>query len=106
MNGENLMPKAENQNLKILYIAKYLLENTDENHSVSSTDICDYLINDCGISAERRSVYRDIELLKNVFGMDRFLLLFPHSYTLSILMMIYFLHCTTIKILSLFAHNY
>lgn len=33
------MAKRENQKLKALYIAKYLLENTDENHAVNASDI-------------------------------------------------------------------
>lgn len=64
------MPKSENQKLKILYVAKYLLENSDENHTVTTSDIVDYLINDCGISAERRSIYRDIGILRDEFDMD------------------------------------
>lgn len=64
------MPKSEKQKLKILYIAKFFLENSDENHSVVANDICDYLESECEITAERRSVYRDIALLRDVFGMD------------------------------------
>lgn len=57
------MPKSENQKLKILYVAKYLLENSDENHEVITSDIIDYLENKCELKAERRSIYRDINLL-------------------------------------------
>ena len=64
------MPKSENQKLKILYVAKYLLENSDENNYVRAVDIIDYLANECDISAERRSIYRDINILRDVFGMD------------------------------------
>ena len=64
------VPKSEKQKLKILYIAKFFLENSDENHPVVASDICDYLEEECEITAERRSVYRDIKLLRNVFGMD------------------------------------
>ena len=63
------MPKSENQKLKILYIAKYFLENSDENHYVTASDIIDHL-NDYGIVAERRSIYRDISLLRDVYEMD------------------------------------
>ena len=38
------MPKSENQKLKILYVAKYLPENLDENHYVRVTDIVDNVI--------------------------------------------------------------
>lgn len=64
------MPKSENQKLKILYIAKYLLEKTDKNHAVGATDIKDYLMEEYGVESERRSIYRDINLLRDVFGMD------------------------------------
>ena len=64
------MPKSENQKLKILYVAKYLLENSDENNYVRTVDIVDYLVTECDISAERRSIYRDINILRDVFGMD------------------------------------
>ena len=64
------MPKSENQKLKILYIAKYLFENSDENHYVTIPQIIDYLDVEYEIKAERRSIYRDINLLCDVFGMD------------------------------------
>lgn len=64
------MPKSENQKYKALYVAKYLMEATDENHAVSATDILDYLEDECGITADRRSIYRDIAALRDVFGMD------------------------------------
>ena len=37
------------------------MENTDENHCLSTTDILDYLEQDMGIKAERRSLYTDID---------------------------------------------
>jgi len=33
------MVKRENQKLKAMYIAKYLLENTDENHAYAYFDV-------------------------------------------------------------------
>lgn len=66
------MPKSENQKLKTLYVAKYFLENSDENHAITATDIVDYLKNDIEtpIIAERRSIYRDIAVLRDEFGFD------------------------------------
>lgn len=64
------MPKSENQKLKTLYVAKFFMENSDENHAVTANDIIDYLREECGIEAERRSIYRDIAQLRDVFGMD------------------------------------
>lgn len=62
------MPKKSNQKLKLLYIRDYLLNNTNENHAVTVKDIIAYL-DSCGISAERKSIYDDIELLK-LYGLD------------------------------------
>lgn len=62
------MPKTEKQKLKLLYIMQLLTEKTDENHKVTTQDIIQYLAaND--ITAERKSVYSDIELLIE-YGMD------------------------------------
>lgn len=63
------MPKSENQKLKILYIAKYLLEETDEEHGVNVLDIQEYL-KENDIEGSDRSIYRDIALLRDEFGMD------------------------------------
>ena len=64
------MAKSENQKVKTLFVAKYFLENSDENHPVTAGDVTDYLKNECGIEAERRAIYRDIAALRDVFGMD------------------------------------
>ena len=64
------MPKSENQKLKTLYVAKFFLENSDENHAITASDIVDYLREECSIEAERRSIYRDIAILRDEFGMD------------------------------------
>ncbi|MEA5051627.1 MAG: WYL domain-containing protein [Oscillospiraceae bacterium] len=57
-----------NQKLKTLYLLRYLEQNTDAEHGVGTADILRYL-GSCGVSAERKSVYSDIELLRT-FGMD------------------------------------
>lgn len=62
------MAKSERQKQKLLYIMQYLLERTDEEHAVTAQDILDYLRKN-GISAERKSVYADIEALRQ-FGLD------------------------------------
>lgn len=62
------MPKAPKQKQKLLYIAQYFLENTDEGHAVTTPRLIEYLAaND--IKAERKSVYDDIETLRE-FGFD------------------------------------
>ncbi len=62
------MAKTGNQKLKILYLMDLLLTNTDEEHPMAMRDIIEYL-ESCGISAERKSIYSDIEGLK-LFGVD------------------------------------
>ena len=62
------MPKNPKQKQKILYIMKYFLEKTDEEYGVTVADILSYL-EDYDIIAERKSIYNDIETLRD-FGMD------------------------------------
>lgn len=64
------MPKSEKQKLKTLYIADYFLKYTDENHPTTIKDIIDYLESEHDILAERRSVLRDIIILRDEFEMD------------------------------------
>ena len=40
--------KQFNQRLKLLYLLDYLLENTDEDHTVKTPDIVEYLVNSAG----------------------------------------------------------
>ena len=56
------MARSSYQKLKPLYIMNYLLQNTDEDHSVTVNQIISYLASQ-GISAERKSIYSDIEAL-------------------------------------------
>ena len=53
--------KQSNQKLKSFLVYRYLMENSDENHCLSQRDIVDYLENDMGVKAERRSIYKDID---------------------------------------------
>ncbi len=61
------MARAENQKLKALYVAKYILENSDENHYFTAADIIGELEEKYGIIAERRSIYRDLDALSEAF---------------------------------------
>lgn len=62
------MAKSSGQKLKLLYIIKFLSENTDEHHPASTADIIAYLeAND--IHSQRKSVYDDVEKLCD-FGYD------------------------------------
>ncbi|MCD8501628.1 MAG: hypothetical protein LRY71_08095 [Bacillaceae bacterium] len=57
-----------NQKLKILYILKILMEQTDENHPLSTNDLI-IALKHYDIDAERKSIYTDIECLQD-FGVD------------------------------------
>jgi len=62
------MPRAVNQKLKILYLMKLLLERTDEDHPLTMQQLLAELETK-GVSAERKSVYDDLETLR-LFGID------------------------------------
>ena len=62
------MARSWNQKLKTLYVMQYLEQHSDELHPVTMTDITEELEKH-GISAERKSIYDDLEVLR-VFGMD------------------------------------
>ena len=53
--------KKPNQKVKPYVVLQYLLKNTDEDHVATAFDIIAFLEEDCGIDAERRSIYKDIE---------------------------------------------
>ncbi len=62
------MAKSANQKLKLLYLLRFLMQNSDEAHPLSMAQIIEELANN-GISAERKSIYDDIEALC-LFGVD------------------------------------
>ena len=62
------MPKSPNQKLKLLYLKEYLERHTDEEHPVSTAELIRYLEGQ-GVSAERKSIYDDMEMLA-LFGVD------------------------------------
>lgn len=62
------MPKSSNQKLKLLYLSKIFLENTDAEHPMTLKELSSQL-SKYEISAERKSLYDDIEMLR-VFGLD------------------------------------
>ena len=62
------MPRSSNQKLKLLRIYNYLLEYTDGEHTVTAADIIKELER-YGISAERKSIYSDLEALADM-GVD------------------------------------
>ncbi len=62
------MPKSSNQKIKLLYILKILTEETNDEHGISIPQLIERLDN-LGISAERKSIYDDLEVLR-LFGVD------------------------------------
>ncbi len=60
--------KSSNQKLKLLYLIKILLEQTDEEHPLSVPQLIAELKR-YDISAERKSIYDDLECLR-LFGLD------------------------------------
>lgn len=62
------MPRNPNQKLKLLYLYKILQERTDEEHAITLAQILEAL-SGYGITAERKSIYDDLEALR-VYGVD------------------------------------
>lgn len=62
------MAKQPNQKLKILHLARILMEQTDAEHSLNVQELI-HQLNLCGIECERKSLYDDIEALRS-FGME------------------------------------
>ena len=52
--------RKSNQKMKPYLVYQYLLHHSDENHTVHAEEIVGYL-QELGIDAERRSIYKDIE---------------------------------------------
>lgn len=62
------MAKSSKQKLKLLYLVKILLENSDENHPMTVAEMIKRL-GEYDVSAERKSIYDDLEALR-LFGLD------------------------------------
>ncbi|MGN0412291.1 MAG: helix-turn-helix transcriptional regulator [Lachnospiraceae bacterium] len=62
------MAKSEKQKLKLLYIMKILMEQTDEEHPMPMSVLLEKLARE-DIKAERKSIYSDVSYLQD-FGLD------------------------------------
>ena len=62
------MAKRSNQKLKLLYLYRIMLEATDESYGLTLSEISAELLK-YGITAERKTLYDDIETLR-LFGLD------------------------------------
>lgn len=65
-DGEKHCGRHDHQKLKPYVVLQYLLKVSDADHVVSGQEIADYLKGECGISAERRSIYKDIAAINRV----------------------------------------
>lgn len=57
------------KNLRALYLAKILFEQSDEAHPLSTRQLIETLEKEYGISAHRVTIYEDMEQLR-AFGFD------------------------------------
>lgn len=67
MPNERTSPQSGrkyNQKMKPYLVYQYLLRKTDENNTVTAEQICGFL-QELGIDAERRSIYKDIEAIND-----------------------------------------
>ena len=62
------MPKESGHKKRILYVLKFLWERTDDSHGLSVQKLLE-LLKSVGINAERKTLYDDIEQLRE-FGYD------------------------------------
>lgn len=62
------MARSGGQKLKLLYILRFLEQNSDEEHPVSTARLIELLEAE-GIHSERKSIYDDIAALQD-FGYD------------------------------------
>lgn len=62
------MEKSQSNKLKILFLMKILLEQTDNDHSLTMSEIIEKL-DGYGISAERKSIYTDLDTLRE-YGLN------------------------------------
>ncbi len=62
------MPGKQNSKIKLLYLKEIFEKYSDEDNILNSNDIV-YLLNKYGIECERKSIYKDIEILID-YGLD------------------------------------
>ena len=63
------MPRSAGQKVKLLYLEKIFREESDEEHPLTVNDIIAKLAKN-DISAERKAIYADIEVLRDIMDMD------------------------------------
>lgn len=63
------MAKGENQKLKMVYLLKIFLEETDEDHMLTMSEVIDRL-NWYGVNADRKTLYNDFAELNRMTGVE------------------------------------
>lgn len=61
--------KRDHQKIKPYLVMQYLLDHSDEEHTVSAAEIVAYFQEYYGIDTERRSIYKDIDEINKVLYM-------------------------------------
>ena len=64
------MATPEHKKSRPLYIANYIRAKSDADHWVSQKEIMDYLYNEYEIMPDRKTIKRDIAMLRDEMGMD------------------------------------
>lgn len=64
------MAKQEMKKSRPLYIANYIRAKSDADHWISQKEILDYLYEEFGIMPDRKTIKRDIAMLRDEMGMD------------------------------------
>lgn len=59
------MPKGQNQKLKLYYLARIMLEKTDDEHYLTMPEILSALLS-YDVTADRRSIYTDLKELEHL----------------------------------------
>ena len=59
------MPKGTNQKFKLYYLAKIMVEKTDDEHYITMPQILEALAGR-GITADRKSIYKDLKDLEEL----------------------------------------
>ena len=59
------MPRGQNQKLKLYYLAKIMLEKTDDDHYLTMPEILEAL-RSYEVTADRKSIYTDLKDLEQM----------------------------------------
>ena len=66
---DNMVPKADDGRLRILYLYQMLMHDSDENHMLSTPEILRRMEEEHGILMHRTTLPKDVDLLRKI-GVD------------------------------------